>query len=93
MRKRLQEIAFYAGERICGDICENSRRLSPKGLGKALLPLSDLDIVNLNILFNRNAYNGRNMQRASSGLVMGAGAALGVKYMGLYGILASILFN
>ena len=52
MRKRLQEIAFDAGERLHRVLDENPRPLSLKSLKEGLLPLSDMDLIGVNKLVN-----------------------------------------
>ena len=92
MRKRLQEIAFDAGERIYRDIDETSGPLSPKRLRELFVPLSNMDLINMNILVNRTDYTGKSMERISSESVIDAGIALGIKYTLLYGVLGSMLY-
>ena len=92
MRKRLEEIAFYAGERMYRDLDEIQIPLSPKNIRERLLPLSDLDFVKLNMFVNKTVYNGRCMERVQNWLGTGAGIVLGMKYIIGYGVLGSISY-
>ena len=92
MRKRLQEIAFDAGERFHRVLDENPRPLSLKSLKEGLLPLSDMDLIGINKLVNGTTYNGGRMERVSNGSVMAAGIGLGIKYIFGYGIAGSMLY-
>ena len=92
MRKRLEEIAFYAGERMYRDLDEIQIPLSPKNIRERLLPLSDLDFVKLNMFVNKTVYNGRGMVRVDNWLGIGAGIVLGMKYIIGYGVLGSISY-
>lgn len=81
MKERLQEIAFDAEERY------SKKPLSPtlKEIIDELLPFSDLDVINANLLINGTEYTGGRMEKVSGESIRRARRFLVSKYVGMYG--------